>query len=281
MRRIFLFFIFLLTACSPSVRGQPAPPTTLAPAITATLVIPTLTATLAPSATPFPTETPAPPTVTPLPTIPTFTPTFDARTIVTATLAPKAVCPKEDPSLKAEFYVPVVPACVNAGTCLWGGTEQEILEFLNKGGAIQSAAARLRSAVKGNYQGYKVQDVTNDGIPDLLFIDFGILGRLHIFFCENGSYNLFSTPKGDYRWGVPIGIIVEDLNLDKIPEIIFRQGEGNFCCHIHILELNRSTFDDLTQNIWTRSLDTPIQDIDGDKTKEIIATGLETHTELV
>ncbi|MCG2788039.1 MAG: hypothetical protein L6461_23370 [Anaerolineae bacterium] len=37
---------------------------------------------------------PETPTITPLPTIPTFTPTFDVRTIVTATLAPKAECPK-------------------------------------------------------------------------------------------------------------------------------------------------------------------------------------------
>lgn len=89
-------------------------------------------ATAASSSTPTSTKTSIPtesPTasITPLPTIPTFTPTFDASTILTVTPAPKAECPKEDPSVIAKFATP------NSDGPR-GYIAPEALDYLNSGG---------------------------------------------------------------------------------------------------------------------------------------------------
>jgi hypothetical protein len=132
---IFLFVtMFLFSACLSPNAG--------APALTATPSLagspePTKTATLVPSFMPVLTETPALPTITPLPTIPTFTLTFDVRTIVTATPAPKAECPKENPALVPDFRIPIMPGCFDKDECMFTGTEKEIQAFLNKGGLFR------------------------------------------------------------------------------------------------------------------------------------------------
>src|SRR5215510_10325453 len=99
MHKLYWQFIFVVTllvsACAPASTNTP-----IATTQNATFTrSPTATQTYLPSATPTT-------SITPLPTIPTFTPTIDARTIVTVTPAPKAECPKEDPSVVAKFATP-------------------------------------------------------------------------------------------------------------------------------------------------------------------------------
>jgi hypothetical protein len=182
--QILITITFLLTAC-----GQSTP----IPIIdnTTTTQSPTPTATATQTALPSVTPTAS---ITPLPTIPTFTPTFDASTIVTVTPATKAECPKEDPNLVPTFYVPIQPGCFDTDMCVFSRTDQEILDYLNKGGNISSAIAKLKTANNGDYQEYAYQDVTNDGIYDLMFIDFSMYGSLHILFCKSGKYQVFSSP---------------------------------------------------------------------------------------
>jgi hypothetical protein len=197
-----------------------------------------------------PTSTPLPPT--PLPTIATFTPTFDALTALTVTPAQKAECPKENPSLEPTFYVPKFPKCFDTDQCVFSGTEKEILEFLNAGGSMQSVIKRLKTAIYGNYQEYAYQDVTNDTIPDLMFIDFSVFGTLHIFFCQDGEYQLFSSPHDGYEISFePQKIIVDDLNIDRVPEVMFLQGYGNLCCSIYAFEWNGQTFQNLSPDADT------------------------------
>src|SRR5215216_5569570 len=91
--------VLILTACRQV-------PSREMPSGTATHILteaPSLTPTA--TATSILTETPTP-SITPLPTIPTFTPTFDVSTIVTVTPAPKAECPKIDPKISVEDYLP-------------------------------------------------------------------------------------------------------------------------------------------------------------------------------
>lgn len=251
--------ILFLTACgqvTPIPVGDTATPSPL----------PTATQTSIPSATPTA-------SITPLPAIPTFTSTFDVSTIPTVTPAPKAECPEENPNLGPTFYIPIHPGCFDIDMCVFSGTDKEILEFLNNGGVIPSAITKLKTAIRGNYQEYAYKDVTNDGIYDLMFIDFSMFGTLHIFFCKNGKYQVFSSPiTGAEFFYNNQKIIVQDLNLNNIPEVIFLQLYGN-SLYIHIFEWNGQTFQDLSPNLTTGN-EITIEDVDYNGTKEILGTGI-------
>jgi hypothetical protein len=234
----------------------------------------TLTSSPLPTATPksIPSETPTA-SITPLPTISTFTPTFDVSTIVTVTPAEKAECPKEDPGLAPTFYVPLHPGCFDTDRCVFSGTDKEILEYLNEGGTIPSAIAKLKTAIRGDYQEYAYQDVTNDGIYDLIFIDFSMFGTLHILYCNNGMYQAFSSPVTGAEFLYDNQkILVQDLNLNSVPDVIFLQLYGN-SLQIHTFEWDGSTFQGLSPSAETGQGIT-VEDVDQNGTKEIIATGI-------
>jgi len=270
MKKLILsltFFCLLISSCAPTAT---VPPVAQTPVILATQ---TLTPSLTPSTTPSPTITPTR-TITPLPTIPTFAPTFDTRTIVTATPAPAAMCPKEDLTLKADFYVPSVPTCLATDMCVLSGTNEEILKFLNAGGNINAVAAKLRTAANGKYRDYVVQDLTGDNNPDLMFIDFSVQKRLHIFYCSEGQYKQFSSERDPYGSDWTIwSPLVEDLNLDNIPEVVFFYGLGVSCCKIYTLEWDGTYFQDLspTGSTGTQPI---IKDTNNDGTIEIIGEEL-------
>lgn len=249
---IFLIvFIFIFSSCS-SVTPQ---------------VDSSITSTVSPTSTI--TQTPTP-NITPLPTIPTFTPTFDVSTIVTVTPAEKAECPREDPNLVPTFYVPIYPECLETDKCVFSGTEKEILEFLNNGGSIPVVISKLKTAIYGNYQDFFYQDVTDDKTADLIFIDFSYQKRMHIIHCSNGNYQAFTSKKdshgSDLMTWKPF---IKDLNNNNLPEILFFQATGIWCCKIFTLEWNGITFQDLSPNAFTK-IEPIIEDIDNNKTLEII-----------
>ena len=228
--------------------------------------------TSTPSSAPTKTQTPVPPTstVTPLPTIPTFTPTFDVSTIVTVTPAEKAECPKENPNLVPTFYVPSFPECFDKDMCVFSGTEQEIQEFLNKGGNIQLIISKLQPAMNRGHKELAYQDMTGDSIPDLMFIDFSMQERMHILYCSNGRYEVFTSEKDPYgsdlmAWKP----IIHDVNHNNLPEVIFTQAIGVGCCKIFTLEWNGTTFHDLSPNGFT-NVEPIIDDFDKNGVDEII-----------
>jgi len=238
-------------------------------------VIDNATSTPSPLPTADATQT-SPPTkrptasITPLPTIPTFTPTFDASTNITVTPALKAECPTVNTSLKAEFYVPSVPSCLDTDMCVFSGTDEEILSFLNSGGSPNVVVSKLRTAENGKYDTYAYRDITGDNIPDLMFIDFSMQERMHILYCSNGQYEVFTSEKHPNGWDLMAWKpIIQDLNDNNLPEILFFQAIGRSCCKIFTLEWNGITFKDLSPNVFTQSQPT-IRDIDRNGTKEII-----------
>jgi hypothetical protein len=50
----------------------------------------------------------------------------------------------------------------------------------------------LQTAIYGDYDGYHLQDVTDDSIPELMFLDFDFPSNLHIFYCREEKYKLFT-----------------------------------------------------------------------------------------
>jgi len=113
--------MLFLTAC-----GQASPAIQTAPIPVVGKATSTLSSTPTNTSTSVPIETPTA-TITPLPTIPTFTPTFDARTIVTVTPAPKAECLTTIPYPNTDFDL--IELMKNGN---YVNVEEAILWFLNK-----------------------------------------------------------------------------------------------------------------------------------------------------
>lgn len=270
---MLILLLVLLSACSPALTATPVSTQPLTVAETPT---PLLSAVEIPSATPTTSETPTlspTRTITPLPTIPTFTPTFDTRTIVTATPAPKAECPKGDSSLK--LNVRFDDHTINA--------DEEILKFLNSGGSMKVIVNEL-AKVYGPSR-FRFIDVTNDGQLDLIFDGF-LLGydTFYIVWCQNGQYYSYSD-KGVAEGHTIYDII--DMNKDGVPEIVIysRGCSGNGCYRFFVGEWNGETFVNLArqadlkefyEGIYLEGVfenEIIIRDMNGDGTLELQLTG--------
>jgi hypothetical protein len=280
MRRLVLLlalFPILLTGCAPAL--------TVIPAASETPVLAAIEpATPAPTKTLIPTSTPAPetlspgtPTITPLPTIPTFTPTFDVRTIVTATPAPKAECPKEDDSVWVNLKA-FDPFGVYEESQLAAQRSAQLLDLLNQGLKTSS----LLTELKNKQFEYLYIDFTGDGVKDVLLKD---LRRFHIFYCAGGSYKLFTENRFYEPYDLPT-IKIVDLNKDGLPEIIARDFVyGLLGQLIYMIDgWNGKNFVDLAlenpewevgiNNVHPKKLELELKDVNRDGLEELFFTSL-------
>jgi len=235
MKRIIIGLlcgILFLTACGQNSSATPTASISVIDTATPS-PIPTNTNTS------IPTET-STASITPLPTIPSFTPTFDARTIVTVTPAPKAECPKENSNLSINFQLPNNPMQVSLHD---REIIKSILGFLNSGGAISSVISELQKA-KWTYE---YLDVTNDGLKDLI-VDSGVyLPRVHILYCSAGKYLEFMDETIGSEYYKLFGI--RDLNSNGIPDIVIQGGYySGSGIEAEILEWDGNTFINISLN---------------------------------
>jgi hypothetical protein len=244
--------MLFLTACGQSSSTQ-ITPIPVVDKITATpSPIPTNTNTF------VPTET-LTSTITPLPTVPTFTPTFDTSTIVRVTSAPKADCPKEDPSVVAKFATPDS----------YGSYEiystSEILDYLNSGGTLD----RLQDPGLE-----EIADITGDSLHEVLYKSFGY----SFFGCKDGQYQDLLDFAGDF--GTNLADVL-DLNKDGIPQMILYDVVHYGYADIFIFEWDGNKFRSLIDMgtdtstgilIDAVSATSPhkITDTNGDGLKEIV-----------
>ncbi len=190
--------------------------------------------TSAPSPIPSPSPTIPPPSITPslIPSLrptttytpsPTYTPTFDAAHASTATRAPAAQCPQENPGLVPNFVIPVPTDIIYDIP----DSKDSILSFLNAGGSLDALVQYLIQNYGGYYQNHPdygtniyYLDFTNDGVPDLLVND----GNVRIYSCQDSLYSaIFEIP---YRTFINFNIRnVQDMNLDGIPEILMARRD--------------------------------------------------------
>jgi len=244
--QVLCIVIFLINACTPSEINTPTSTTQVA---TST---PSPTRTLLPSATPTA-------TITPLPTISTFTPTFDVSTIVTVTPAPKAECPKEDPSVVAKFATPVIDGHYEVYS------SDEILDYLNSGGTL----ARLRDPDLAD-----IMDFTGDMVNE---VGYRGLSSYSILGCKDGQYQDFLYITGDV--GVNLAGVI-DLNKNGIPEVIFYEVIHYGYIDISIFEWDGNKYHSLIQlpyynstefHNWVSATENPkFMDIDKDGLQEIV-----------
>jgi hypothetical protein len=230
MKKTILLLITLtalLTACT----APPADISAASPAPATRTATPSATLTSALDLTPEP-PIPDTPTITPPPTIPTFTPTFDVRTIVTATPAPRVECPQENPAQKSDFILEDTNM----------RPEQQMLKFLNENGSFLTISKNLKEKQAILLQ----EDLTRDGIAEIVFsIQLDYPQKLYIFTCNNEKYALYES-NGSYVLGV------FDMNLNGIPEIVVvsRVGSGGGSYRYFILEWNGNTYINLASDEW-------------------------------
>ena len=264
---ILCLFVFALTACTSAQTGTPTLDAT------ASRSIPSLIATSSPGAvpsqTPYLTQTP-----TPLPTVPTFTPTFDVRLIVTVTPAPKAACPQEDPTVAIDTPEIYQQADLDASIRLANERGDLLLGLLNRGLKLSSLLAELNSK---RFK-YDNEDLTGDGVKDILLSD---LGRIHIFYCDNGRYKLF-TEDNFYDITFAPAFTIMDLNKNGLPEIILPNGvsgkRGGLDYRIE--EWNGKEFKDRALNPTSQTdagISGPrnfeLKDVNHDGLKDLVFTG--------
>jgi hypothetical protein len=251
MKPTFLFsMLFLVTsACSPAVSTRLMPEET-------PILTPSPTATLAASATVPATITSAPPTFTPLPSMRTF----GVWTIVTATPAPKAVCPPQDPSLQIKF-----PSFDSMTMILENGPKLEgmILEYLNQGGTFQNLAAAYRAGgfILNRYKPLSI-DVTNDGIPEIIAINpisdpDKFTPAIYFFGCSQRKYLTTWVDEIPGSNAIIEKLTITDLNSDHIPEIIIQRRFFDFekIGSVWIYEWNGVSFQSLLSVPYTPSSD--------------------------
>ena len=236
MKRItitFLIGIFFLTACAGTT---PLP----------------LTATISVSksftSTPFP----------------TFTPTFDARTIITVTPAPKAECPKENPSLTPDLNTLFSVNPIRL-------VDRPALDFLNNGGAPQ----KIIGAFRQHYHWLRSniatqQDITGDGVPELVVTDGYIV---YVFGCKDNQYKTLLSDTDDLDWMQEIQLnTIEDMNLDGIPELLTVEYGGHTYTSIRgsIWEWNGQEFIQLLDASSQVPAHVTVRDTDGNQTLDLV-----------
>ena len=255
--------ILFVTACGQVSTATQTAPNSLIEQTTAT-PSPAVTQTSLPSATPTA-------STTPLPTLPTFTPTFDVSTILTVTPAPKAECPEIDSTIRVINYFPEKIEYPSSGTT------EKILDFLNKGGDGQALIARFEQIYPdgGDYRGgYGFDDITGDQSPELLYVEINYEGRLLVFSCKTGKYELLATLPEENDF-LEYTMQIVNLNLNGVPEIIVMgtNGVSYPISTIYFYEWNGKSFLNLGHVIILALRQTNISDMDGNGTKEISFSG--------
>ncbi len=253
-----LLFVLGLTL---SACGQPQPVTDETNSTVEATLMPTRrsTHTPGPTKTLIPSHTPRPTTPTALPKIPTFAPTFDVSTIVTVTPAPQGSVHQINSQVNLVLnekpdYVPdtneVAPT---------------ILDFLNKGGDANNLIQQVNQKYgRGEVVLGVLQDLTNDGIPDIIIKYPGLL----IFTCQSGQYFLAYEKGGlaSYR-------ILDDLNKNGIPEILDNFFMSNAGADIGLQEWNGSEFSSIGHLGIDGGFQYEIIDWNGDGLSEFIFRG--------
>jgi hypothetical protein len=270
MRRlglVFTLFCLFLTACA----APPAEIPAASPSSSARTTTPSAILTPALNLTPD-TSTPDTPTITPLPTIPTFTPTFDVRTIVTATPAPRSECPTITSAKNASLdFLNLFSDEDNRINI-----EKNLLGFLNKYGA-----QALYTAIKS--QDYHdepfLQDLTNDEELEIIVRPLST----YVFGCKSGQYIKLLQLPPDTSMTAPKLLFINDANRNGIPEITFltaRYSKGGRTYRIY--EWNNDSFvslldipiyeDDIGSGgvFVTVSGEIHFEDIDDDLVQELI-----------
>jgi hypothetical protein len=179
------------------------------------------------------------------------TPTFDPASIATVTKAPAAQCLAVNRDLK-----PVLPDQGKQEAFGYVFNEfhlqKDILGALNQGASLPEIQKALTSVTGGGKplglsprDLYK-QDLTGDGVPEVVFYNRAY--RYSIFSCQGGRYILALDIPSDDLFTIE-QLSVEDLNRDKLPEIVVGITDSAavlWPTYVYIFRWNGGAFQDLS-----------------------------------
>jgi hypothetical protein len=181
------------------------------------------------------------------PTItPTLTSTLDINAIRTATKGPAAICPNESthPAAMPDFIHELNKSLFSPKQF----SLDDLTQYVNQNGVqpLLDAYDRLSNEEKKEYP-VKRMDLTNDGVPELLF---GIRATgYHILKCEKGKYEEVWISGGTNTMAeTPELTLVSDVNRDGIPEMVlkFRLSGGD--TFWKVVEWDGQTFKNIIQD---------------------------------
>src|SRR5690606_16269362 len=153
-----------------------------------------------------------------------------------------------------------------------GHTTIDIIQnFLKSGGSVESLKIEL-SKVNSNFT---FQDITNDGVHDLIRTSGSVFQIVNILYCAKGRSRVF--PKDDIEYEAlgsdNIQFRILDLNQNGISDII-SIGSGRTGLEINILEWNGEVFTNLTEfGAWMPGagvIDFQLVDVDRNNILEIV-----------
>jgi hypothetical protein len=129
----------------------------------------------------------------------------------------------------------------------------------------------------------KIDDITHDGIPDLVVISGLAFQRVNMFWCKNGQYSIFPKDiiEADSLGSDGVVFELHDLNQNGVLEIL-SIGSDRTGLNVNVLEWNGEKFIDLTAsdlqtNAWMSggSRNTfELVDLENDGVFEMILKGL-------
>lgn len=165
-------------------------------------------------------------TVTPLPTATKMpiTPTVDLAKLPTRTPQPPAVCPQVDQKLRI-----FLGEIFKNKKATYHDARQAVLDFLNQGGDPEWAIKKLSE----NGVTVTQMDITHDGIKEFLLPS----GYLTIFGCKDGKFvTLLDISPTEYTDMAAVPLVIQDLNLNGIPELFIGQAQYSDQANYRILE---------------------------------------------
>ena len=278
MRKIIIIFFcsVLLVGCIAQEQNNLDDLITVTPVITkqATLTV----SALSPTFTPVPsTRTPVTPSAT---STRISTPTSDFQNIsqVIFTPASPAICP---PNSASGIAIPTqFPLDEN-------DFESAIKNILNSGG-VEQLVRRLSNEKSPNF---RYEDLTNDGVRELIIGHWSAIKVIIVFGCQNGKYEKLMTVDSsiDSVMYIPGITVVQDLNHNGVKELVIDLASSHCCSGIMVYEWNGVKFESLVKT-WTigytsgaleysdiAGLDgvaqTSIADIDGNGIYELVLDG--------
>lgn len=236
MKRLFIVLMFstLLLGCV-AERQENVPLVTSTPTANGEVfTAPTLSITASPATTVTPK-----PSITPS-LIPTkiSTPTSNFQNIpqVIFSPAPRAICPS-----RVNSQIPI-PTTFPSDDKEF---EQVVINILNSGGVDQ--LVRYLSVLPNfSDSDFRYDDLTNDGVRELIIRNKDAYRNLTVFGCQNGKYINFLSVRPSFEQAPKI-TTVQDMNHDGVKELVVDIETCHYCTAIMVYEWNGSGFDSLVR----------------------------------
>lgn len=143
-----------------------------------------------------------------------------------------------------------------------------ILELLDAG-AASSLVERLQAEYSLGADYLWVEDLTNDGVPELVISDWNvpILGSLYVFGCAAGRWQILLVEEPAYDWAPRIRAVM-DVNANGVSDLVVEETSCHYCTAVRVYEWTGTSFEGLIRDwkLWSidgEPTETDFAELDG------------------